>query len=44
MGISSIYRWITDGTFPRQIAIGANSVVWLESDVTQWMDQRIGAQ
>ena len=40
----TIYRWMREGTFPKQIAIGANSVVWLESDITKWMDQRIGAR
>ena len=39
----TIYRWVAAGEFPKQIAIGANSVVWLESDITKWMDQRIGA-
>ena len=45
VGVSrpTIYRWVAVGEFPKQISIGANSVVWLESDVTQWMDQRIGA-
>ena len=40
----TIYRWVAAGEFPKQISIGANSVVWLESDVTKWMDQRIGAR
>ena len=39
----TIYRWVVAGEFPKQIAIGANSFVWLESDITKWMDQRIGA-
>ena len=45
VGVSrhTIYRWVAAGEFPKQITIDANSVVWLESDVTQWMDQRIGA-
>ena len=44
MSRSFIYAQMAEGTFPKQIAIGANSVVWLESDVTKWMDQRIGAR
>ena len=46
VGVSrpTIYRWMREGTFPKQIAIGANSVVWLELDITKWMDQRIGAR
>ena len=45
VGVSrpTIYRWVAAGEFPKQISIGANSVVGLESDVTKWMDQRIGA-
>ena len=45
VGVSrpTIYRWMREGTFPKQIAIGANSVVCLESDIIKWMDQRIGA-
>ena len=46
VGVSrpTIYRWMREGTFPKQISIGANSVVWLESDIAKWMDQRIGAR
>ena len=46
VGVSrpTIYRWVAEGEFPKQISIGANSVVWLESDVTKWMDHRIGAR
>ncbi len=44
LSTSTIYRWMTDGTFPRQIQLGSRSVVWLESDVTQWMNQRIRAK
>ena len=46
VGVSrpTIYRWVAACEFPKQISIGANSVVWLESDVTKWMDQRIGAR
>ena len=43
MGKTFIYARIKDGTFPKQIQLGSRSVVWLESDVTKWMDQRIGA-
>ena len=44
VGRPTIYRWMNKGNFPKQITIGANSVVWLESDVTKWMKQRIGAR
>ena len=46
VGVSrpTIYRWMREGTFPKQIAIGANSVVWLESDVTKWMEDQMASQ
>ena len=41
LGKTSIYRKINAKTFPKQIPIGANLVVWLESDVQKWMQEQI---
>ena len=38
---STLYRWMEAETFPRQISVGANTVVWVESDVTKWMQDQI---
>ncbi len=38
---SSIYAFISDGTFPKQISIGARSSAWLKSDVDNWIDKRV---
>ena len=43
LSTSSIYQLMTEGTFPKQIQLGSRSVVWLESNVTKLMDQRIGS-
>ncbi|QXX74277.1 AlpA family transcriptional regulator [Methylovirgula sp. HY1] len=42
IGISTrtLYRKMDDGTFPRQRALGDNSVAWLESEVVAWMRSR----
>ncbi|MHC6224991.1 helix-turn-helix transcriptional regulator [Pseudomonas sp. X10] len=34
---TTVYRRIREGTFPKQVKIGPNSVVWRQSDITQWM-------
>lgn len=34
---STLYRKIQEGTFPRQIALGARSAGWRESAVETWM-------
>ena len=44
MCIRDSYQWMREGTFPKQIAIGANSVVWLESDITKWMEDQMAAR
>tara|TARA_B100001250_G_C19044506_1_gene463135 strand:- start:72 stop:305 length:234 start_codon:yes stop_codon:yes gene_type:complete len=38
---ATIYNKINDGSFPKQIPIGSNIVVWLESEIKEWMDNQI---
>lgn len=38
---STIYLRIADGTFPDSISLGARAVGWLESDIEEWIDNRI---
>lgn len=30
------------GTFPKQVPLGAKSVAWLESEVDDWIMERLG--
>lgn len=34
---NTIYRRMREGTFPRQLRLGPNSVAWLQSDISEWM-------
>jgi len=34
---SSIYKRMSDGTFPKQQKIGQRAVAWVEDDVDKWM-------
>jgi prophage regulatory protein len=34
---------MSKGEFPRPVRLTANSVGWLESDLEQWLEQRIAA-
>ncbi len=38
---SSIYSFINQGTFPKQVQISARSVRWVDSDIEQWMNQKL---
>ena len=40
-GRSQIYRLISIGEFPKQIQISPGSVAWLESELEDWMEERI---
>jgi len=40
---SAIYREMAAGTFPRQIPIGSNQVVWVKAHVEDWIESKIAA-
>ena len=40
---STIYSWIKDGTFPRQVKLGERAVAWRESEIDEWLFRRIAA-
>ncbi len=39
---SSIYAMMDKGLFPKQVALGARAVGWLESEIKDWINQRAG--
>ena len=41
---STLYRWMDAGFFPRQISVGGNSFVWVESAVTAWMKGQMASR
>lgn len=38
---STIYKYISEGTFPKQISLGCRTSAWVESEVNDWMRKRI---
>lgn len=40
---SSIYSAIQQGTFPPPVHLGVRSVGWIDSAITDWIDNRIAA-
>lgn len=41
LGHSSIYKFIAEGSFPKQVSLGAKSVAWLESEVDDWIEEKV---
>ena len=37
----TIYKKIKAGEFPKQISLGARAVGWLESEIDEWIEERI---
>ena len=37
LGKNTVYRRIREGTFPKQVRIGPNSVAWRQSAIAEWM-------
>lgn len=40
---STIYQRIADGTFPKPVNLGSRAVGWLESEIDNWLAQRVEA-
>lgn len=38
---TEIYALIKEGALPKKSKLSTNSVVWLESDVTEWINARV---
>lgn len=38
---STIYRRMSEGGFPKPISLGARSVGWKESQITNWLNERL---
>lgn len=38
---SSIYRKMSEGSFPKPVPIGERAVAWLDNEVKEWMTERL---
>lgn len=41
LGRSSIYKQISDGTFPKNVSLGYRAVGWVDSEVDEWILEKI---
>ena len=40
---ASVYNFMRDGSFPKQINLGARKVGWLTSEIDEWIASRVSA-
>jgi len=38
---STIYVWVAEGRFPKPVPLGARSVGWIESELEEWLRDRV---
>ena len=38
---STIYKYVDKGIFPKAVKLGSRSVAWVESEVQEWILERI---
>jgi prophage regulatory protein len=41
LGRSSIYKFMEEGRFPKSVSLGDRAVAWVESEVEQWIEERL---
>lgn len=40
---STVYLRVSQNTFPRPVTLGGRAVGWIESEIEEWIKQRIDA-
>ena len=38
---STIYLRVSEGTFPKPISLGPRAVGWIDTEIAEWLQQRI---
>ncbi|MEZ9561506.1 helix-turn-helix transcriptional regulator [Vibrio splendidus] len=38
---STIYKWMSEGGFPRAVKLNSRSVRWLENEVQEWITRKL---
>ena len=42
LSVSHVYRLARDGKFPKPRKLSANTTVWVEEEIDQWINERLG--
>ncbi|EGU36857.1 AlpA family transcriptional regulator [Vibrio scophthalmi] len=41
LGRSSIYKFMNEERFPQSVSLGDRAVAWVESEIEEWMQERL---
>ena len=42
LGRSSIYKYVSEGKFPKPVSLGDRAVGWVSTEIDQWIRDKIG--
>tara|TARA_R110000772_G_scaffold111529_1_gene215372 strand:+ start:3933 stop:4118 length:186 start_codon:yes stop_codon:yes gene_type:complete len=38
---STVYKYISDGVFPKPVSLGDRAVAWIEEEIESWIEDKI---
>ena len=38
---SSIYKFMNEDRFPRSVSLGSRAVAWIETEIDEWIENKI---
>ncbi|MBZ9539649.1 AlpA family transcriptional regulator [Modicisalibacter tunisiensis] len=41
LGRSTVYKYISEGHFPRPVSLGERNVAWVEDEIQEWILEKI---
>lgn len=41
LGRSTIYRWMSEGKFPKPVQLGGHAVAWAGDEVDEWIASKL---
>ncbi|WP_298464005.1 AlpA family transcriptional regulator [uncultured Erythrobacter sp.] len=44
LGRSTIYRWMSEGSFPKPVQLGGHAVAWVEQEVEAWVVNKLNSE
>ncbi|EKN01081.1 MULTISPECIES: AlpA family transcriptional regulator [unclassified Acidocella] len=44
LGVSTIYRMVNDGTFPKPVPLAPRTVRWVSAEIDAWIAEKMAAR
>ncbi len=41
LGRSSIYKYMSEGNFPKSVLLGERAIAWVDTEIEEWVQEKI---